>query len=1783
METAMNELKFTVDRAKKYLLRTDKTVALRKRHVKALEEDIELVLGYEQKPGYEDTGDAALTLRLLARRVKRELEEEIDEVVGDVVEPVTQITVVEAPNKADDVKVQPLKLPTFGGDPTEFECFMQVYRQNILDNPRISESGKWIHLRESLKGEPFDLIKAIPQTEKTLKVALKLLDNVYGGDDRTVTELFQRIHDLQPASEDLPSLRMVNATIEGYLLSLEEYGHETDKDVHLRSIVLGKYPQNIIFQVRQARDTPLSEIRDRMQQLVLSREGIGGDAIRTQQGAAAASPSAHSARAASFGAPSSGAAAGGATAQPLTSAATGARSSRASRANPPNPPRCILCGDRHWPDECMTYPTAETRKRRCPERCIICLRMRHTGTPCHRERRCVYCDSLEHNRAFCPVKFPENPEAQLMFSESPHSPPLERRLKKGCFLTFIARVATRLQPQPLELRVVLDTAGSRTLITKSAAKKLRLRESTGTAAHLAGVNALQYEGAPLASDTVQLCTSQHGQIEVDAFIVDKIADDVTAPDLAAFRRANPQFDHIEIPPTGEGQPIDILLGGDSLIDIVLLDRGHIVDAENQLLATKLGWLILSRKDAQSLAINSNTVMFFTDEEHIRNLYRLDTVGLADLEKNDIEDEQRAIDQFYQGINFNGERYEVTLPWKESPPSLNIDFGLAHGRLRSLYKKLAAQPALLEQYNSILLQQLSDGVIEIVPATAAKPHLEHYIPHHPVVCPDKSTKVRLVYDASVRLGRSKRSLNDNIFKGIRWLNDLTQTLMRFRKFKIAVVGDIAKAFHQIGIKEKDRDALRFLWLKDITKPPTDDNLQILRFCRVAFGVVASPFLLHATITYHLDTQEQSSAVAIIRRDLYADNLVTSLPSTENPISIYDQTKQIFHGMAMNMEKWATNDPILRAHIPLQDQNPERYQSVLGLCWDTEQDTLSIKTPRPSKTKNLAPTKRNVLRCTAAIFDPLGWATPIVLKAKIFLRRLWRENTQWDRELPSAAQQEWHDICLDLSRIPRIRLPRVMIPELDEIAMASLELHTFVDASKEAYAIVVYLASRTEKPCVALIAAKSRLTPHTVVSIPRLELIALRLGCKFMDFIQQALQISPAKKVIWSDSKCALTWVTTPKLLPPAIERVAAAVKTHEIDEFRYVPSKLNRADIATRGATVDELQESNWWSGPQWVLEPNLWPEFTYEKTYDDEVQLFLSDEPINPAQQQPAEPVGIATLQISHFSTLRRLLRRTAYCIAAVNAIARNRFGRSIAQTEQAIDVLYAELKWLIWDQQRALQPRIKQRSGQSTIDKQRIFVDADGLIRCATRLEKSNLPTRAVNPPLLVKNSILTRLIILDIHVANKHAGVAHTLACLQQKYALPQARRQIFRALREHCFVCRRHFAQSYLPPPPAPLPEYRVTKAEYPFEATGVDYMGPYKVRLDNIRGAERHKRWIVVFTCTAIRAVHLEVVHDMTTEELLLAFRRFFARRGVPKLVVCDNAPQFEALNGIFQNVWPTFVAETSSYFMAAKIQFKFVPQHSPWMGGVYERVVQDVKRAMDRTYGGIILFHRQFETTILEIEGMLNVRPLTYVDRSLDSPLITPAQFLSLRFPAVPLANEQQPEDSHIHRLWRCSQQYLKQFWNNWSNQYLLQLRNRDDRLKNRTRGSTHPPAPGDIVLIADPEKRRSAWQLALVERLVPSEDGAIRAVQLRLPSGTRTLRPVVKLAPMDIGTTLPDFCRRPLTADRKNIVVSDDPSEPQPETSDSATKPSELQPQTVDNVEIVEIGIGDLDTAEDPQ
>ena len=206
---------------------------------------------------------------------------------------------------------------------------------------------------------------------------------------------------------------------------------------------------------------------------------------------------------------------------------------------------------------------------------------------------------------------------------------------------------------------------------------------------------------------------------------------------------------------------------------------------------------------------------------------------------------------------------------------------------------------------------------------------HYIPHHAVITPQKeTTKVRIVYDGSARTRKGNPSLNDCLFRGPVLLEDLAGLLMRFRLHKIAIVADIEKAFLQIGIAPKDRDMVRFLWLKDPTRLITENNIQIYRFCRVLFGLNCSPALLAQTIQHHLRSIGTPAAKKILR-NLYVDNVLTGVETVNEGIELYREGKDIFSSASMNLREWMSNSRELCKNIPTEDRAKANGMKVLGV--------------------------------------------------------------------------------------------------------------------------------------------------------------------------------------------------------------------------------------------------------------------------------------------------------------------------------------------------------------------------------------------------------------------------------------------------------------------------------------------------------------------------------------------------------------------------------------------------------------------------------------------------------------------------------------------------------------------------------------------------------------------------------------------------------------------------------------------------------------------------------------
>ena len=403
------------------------------------------------------------------------------------------------------------------------------------------------------------------------------------------------------------------------------------------------------------------------------------------------------------------------------------------------------------------------------------------------------------------------------------------------------------------------------------------------------------------------------------------------------------------------------------------------------------------------------------------MWNMETIGIKPddpKEKDDI-----VLEMFKNTVTKENKRYSVSWPWRnEDQNLLPENYELSLGRLKSSMKRLEKDPDLLRRYDEIIKTQVEKGIIEKVDASEVNNNnRKHYIPHHVVIKPDNATtKLRIVYDASAKTKKGNKSLNECLYRGPVILQDLCGLLLRFRTKKIGIIADIEKAFLQIGIHESDRDITRFLWLKDVNKPVTNNNLETYRFARLPFGVISSPFLLGATVEHHLEEIESPIADQI-KDDIYVDNIITGCDNEDEGIELYQQGKSIFKEASMNLREWLTNSPEVNNKIKPEDQVEDKVTKVLGIVWNAQSDELSINTKKVEATEP-ATTKREVLSTIASIYDPLGMVTPAVINMKIFLQDLWEKEIDWDDPLDEDDKEKWKNITKDLKELSNIQLPR-----------------------------------------------------------------------------------------------------------------------------------------------------------------------------------------------------------------------------------------------------------------------------------------------------------------------------------------------------------------------------------------------------------------------------------------------------------------------------------------------------------------------------------------------------------------------------------------------------------------------------------------------------------------------------------------------------------------------------------------------------------------------------------------
>lgn len=307
---------------------------------------------------------------------------------------------------------------------------------------------------------------------------------------------------------------------------------------------------------------------------------------------------------------------------------------------------------------------------------------------------------------------------------------------------------------------------------------------------------------------------------------------------------------------------------------------------------------------------------------------------------------------------------------------------------------------------------------------------------------------------------------------------------------------------------------------------------------------------------------------------------------------------------------------------------------------------------------------------------------------------------------------------------------------------------------------------------------------------------------------------------------------------------------------------------------------------------------------------------------------------------------------------------------------------------------------------------------------------------------------------------------------------------------------------------LPSDRLTPNVRPFTYTGVDYFGPMHVTV----GRRREKRWVALFTCMTVRAVHLELASDLSTDAFIICLRNFMNLRGVPKRIRSDNGTNFVGANREIRDEIDFLDHDAIQRELSTRrVEWIFNCPNNPEAGGCWERLVQSVKRVLASTVKEVAPRVETLRSLLLEAANIVNARPLTHlpVHHDDDEPL-TPNHFLLGSASSTHTPGPDNFKLLCMRKQWRIAQSLKNRFWKRWMLEYLPDL---------TRRAKNYEEAPqlvvGSLVFVCDPLLPRGQWRRGRVVETYPGADDRVRVALVKTDSG-EIKRPVSKLAVLNV-------------------------------------------------------------------
>ncbi|XP_037929941.1 uncharacterized protein LOC119664542 [Teleopsis dalmanni] len=1073
-------------------------------------------------------------------------------------------------------KLPHLKLPTFSGKYSEYKNFINSFVQIIDREACLTNIEKFNHLRNCLTGQALETVQAFPICNENYPKALERLKTRYDNSTLIFLENITALFDLPVVSDQSShQLRSLIDNVSALYGTLCTLGSEKQIcEAILISLVMQRVDETTRRKWKEALSlttlpswNDCSALLDRHCQFLESLDHKPYNHLSVHRKA------------------------NNIKAKPIN------RPKQYSFATATSTQSCLLCSSHeHLVQKCPRFKSMEVNQRfekaKCLKLCINCLSPRHRVANCTSSFKCRICAKSHHTLLHQPnsndqVSDSLNTTRQTLLPNNnvaSHSHLDMSSNEQIILATALVLVKDSVGGYQVG-RALLDSCSQVNFITEEFSKNLNLVKYKRPV-HVASIGSTF---ANIKHQTSTIVKSRHSNLELDLnFCV--------TPHIAYQPSSEIDVSSWNLPPNTsladelffKSKRIDLLLGTESFFDI--LSIGQITLGANLpvLQKTLFGWVVSGR--CQGVLDNptvANCLMSLDDtvSKQLEMMWKIEEVQSA--EKSWSPEQSKCETSYQETVRqaMDG-RIVVRLPFKEPPTTLGLTRSIALRRLLGIERRLSSNPALKRDYWEFMKQYLELGhMTRVEDPKLNEPH--YYIPHHCVLKPSStSTKLRVVFDASCPTS-SSRALNDILLVGPTIQPELYLLLLQFRLYRYALTADIVKMFRQILVDKGDRRFQYILWRDTDAEPVSTYELNT-----VTYGTASAPFLSTRSLQYLADKYKDKYPLGspLLKSSFFVDDFIGGADSSEELVEIKHQLTAILKEGCFELDKWHSNhvDFVSDTTTKSWDLGSDTITSALGIKWHQLHDVFLFSFNVPiSRTV----TKRSILSLASSLFDPLGLLAPLVLVSKIIMQELWLLRLNWDESVPQALHSAWETFVQDLHTLSSMKIPRFCLT----IGPQQVDIHGFCDASIRAYGCCIYLRSQDKSGnvTVKLFTAKSRVAPIKRKSLPKLELCGALLLARLLQKIQPTLAHLEGETFFWTDSQIVLHWLKQHSSTLSAFvgNRVAEIQDITRAGQWQHISTKINPADIVSRGCTNRQLTESTWFTGPEFLLrERKHWPQ-----------------------------------------------------------------------------------------------------------------------------------------------------------------------------------------------------------------------------------------------------------------------------------------------------------------------------------------------------------------------------------------------------------------------------------------------------------------------------------------------------------------------------------------------------------------------------------------------------------------